>query len=636
MKKLAAILFVCLTANSFSQTNIPPQFSELKGMEDQLGNTHLFYRIYTAGSGSMGYYYSNSIWRLEPFTGINTFFLGDGGFADQFDQVNDLEFWGNDFERYTYAGTHIYIEPFPEVHRYDQLNPIFAPQIWGVSRNIELSKQDTNLIMFSVDNGFNYKSTDWGNNWDSVSIGFEILSLSPFNDKILFANQVISLLKSTDGGNTFFTVDTGKIYSPNFIYDNDVLHIYALSNRFGSHLIVSNNKGEPFSWQTKYSSDSEIFISIDESTSGTIYLADKKNIFISTNYGNNFSLYKTLDRKIVGIYKKSNSNKLYAVTKYKIYEITPDTVQMIKSLPIPQEILNFYPLAIGNKWIYNTWGWWWDGTYHSYSGITSREVVGDSIMPNGKFYYKLNDPTTMNYPFILFERIDTTSGKVFRYDNTLGLPDDEYLIEDLFAEVGDSIWSSRHQYQDYAPFICIDERPYNFWGIQGVRKIFTIYDLTGFTYSLAQGIGVDSMYSSFDFGENFTTLKGCIIDGIVYGDTTTVGIEDEETPMATEFRLEQNYPNPFNPNTVISYQLPVISNVTLKVYDILGNEIATLVNEEKPAGTYEVEFNSHSGLSGIRDLPSGIYFYQLLVSAGRSPDGKAGSFIQTKKMVLLK
>ncbi|MCC7095312.1 MAG: T9SS type A sorting domain-containing protein [Ignavibacteriaceae bacterium] len=144
------------------------------------------------------------------------------------------------------------------------------------------------------------------------------------------------------------------------------------------------------------------------------------------------------------------------------------------------------------------------------------------------------------------------------------------------------------------------------------------------------------MYSSFDFGENFTTLKGCIIDGIVYGDTTTVGIEDEETPMATEFRLEQNYPNPFNPNTVISYQLPVISNVTLKVYDILGNEIATLVNEEKPAGTYEVEFNSHSGLSGIRDLPSGIYFYQLLVSAGRSPDGKAGSFVQTKKMVLLK
>ncbi|MCW8810932.1 MAG: T9SS type A sorting domain-containing protein, partial [Ignavibacteriaceae bacterium] len=64
--------------------------------------------------------------------------------------------------------------------------------------------------------------------------------------------------------------------------------------------------------------------------------------------------------------------------------------------------------------------------------------------------------------------------------------------------------------------------------------------------------------------------------------------------------------------------------VTLKVYDILGREIATLVNEEKPAGEYEVEFNSHSG--EVRNLPSGIYFYQL----------QAGDFISTKKMILLK
>jgi hypothetical protein len=70
---------------------------------------------------------------------------------------------------------------------------------------------------------------------------------------------------------------------------------------------------------------------------------------------------------------------------------------------------------------------------------------------------------------------------------------------------------------------------------------------------------------------------------------------------------------------VISYQLPVIGFVTLKVYDILGREVATLVNEEKPAGEYEVEFNGSA-------LPSGIYFYQL----------NAGAFVQTKKMVLIK
>jgi hypothetical protein len=70
---------------------------------------------------------------------------------------------------------------------------------------------------------------------------------------------------------------------------------------------------------------------------------------------------------------------------------------------------------------------------------------------------------------------------------------------------------------------------------------------------------------------------------------------------------------------VISYRLPVIGFVTLKVYDILGREVATLVNEEKPAGEYEVEFNGSN-------LPSGIYFYQL----------KAGSYVETRKMVLLK
>jgi hypothetical protein len=104
-----------------------------------------------------------------------------------------------------------------------------------------------------------------------------------------------------------------------------------------------------------------------------------------------------------------------------------------------------------------------------------------------------------------------------------------------------------------------------------------------------------------------------------------VGIEDEKT-LPTEFALAQNFPNPFNPSTKISWQTPVGSWQTLKVYDVLGNEIATLVDEYKPAGRYEIELNSHSGLSGIKDLPSGVYFYQL----------KAGEFINTKKMILLK
>ncbi len=94
--------------------------------------------------------------------------------------------------------------------------------------------------------------------------------------------------------------------------------------------------------------------------------------------------------------------------------------------------------------------------------------------------------------------------------------------------------------------------------------------------------------------------------------------------------LNQNYPNPFNPGTVISYQLPVSSKVTLKVYDILGNEIETLVNQEEETGFHSVNFNA-AGLS------SGIYFYRLnAVPAGQAETNAGEVFSETKSMVLVK
>jgi len=113
----------------------------------------------------------------------------------------------------------------------------------------------------------------------------------------------------------------------------------------------------------------------------------------------------------------------------------------------------------------------------------------------------------------------------------------------------------------------------------------------------------------------------CETLGLVWSFTTMdnpnhVDFEDE-TPKP--FLVQHNFPNPFNPATTIIYQLPEFSFVTLKVYDVLGNEVATLVNEEKPAGKYGVEFHGAG-------LPRGIYFYQL----------RTGSYVETKKMVLLK
>ena len=94
---------------------------------------------------------------------------------------------------------------------------------------------------------------------------------------------------------------------------------------------------------------------------------------------------------------------------------------------------------------------------------------------------------------------------------------------------------------------------------------------------------------------------------------------EDEIQQISEFRLNQNYPNPFNPTTTISFTIAATSDVALKVFNVLGKEVATVVNEMKSAGNYSIIFNS-SGLS------SGVYFYQL----------KADNIVLTKKFVLMK
>ncbi|OGU67975.1 MAG: hypothetical protein A2499_13890 [Stygiobacter sp. RIFOXYC12_FULL_38_8] len=104
--------------------------------------------------------------------------------------------------------------------------------------------------------------------------------------------------------------------------------------------------------------------------------------------------------------------------------------------------------------------------------------------------------------------------------------------------------------------------------------------------------------------------------------TTSVNESSPEVPA--DFDLSQNYPNPFNPETTISYKVQAASNVSLKVYDILGNEVATLVDEFKQPGNYKVMFNVKTPY--MASLPSGVYFYTL----------KAESFSETKRMLLIK
>jgi len=244
--------------------------------------------------------------------------------------------------------------------------------------------------------------------------------------------------------------------------------------------------------------------------------------------------------------------------------------------------------------------------------------------------------------------IDTTddngyilTGTIYYNDSTSYNSSDMLLIR--INEFGDTLWTKYYggNRGDDGNFV-VTNRNYNYLVVG--KKIDWLYDLNLWIveFSSSGEIIWSKTYGSSSTDEwayyvQETSDKGYVVIAKLYlnngdiwviktdslGNTTIpVGV-DEDTRKSFEISLTQNYPNPFNPNTTIKYQIPENSFITLKVYDVLGNEIETLVNEEKPAGSYEVEFQS---AVGGRQLASGIYFFKL----------QAGNFIETKKMVLLK
>jgi probable HAF family extracellular repeat protein len=151
-------------------------------------------------------------------------------------------------------------------------------------------------------------------------------------------------------------------------------------------------------------------------------------------------------------------------------------------------------------------------------------------------------------------------------------------------------------------------------GLESLNQVYASLLTPGSDLYIALGISADEQFIVGQ-GTNGTTSQD---EGYLLA-VNGVNSVDKLADQPEGFALAQNYPNPFNPTTKIRYSVPQSSNVMIKVFDILGNEIETLVNEEKPVGTYEITWNAES-------LPSGIYFYRL----------SAGEFVETRKMILMK
>jgi hypothetical protein len=152
------------------------------------------------------------------------------------------------------------------------------------------------------------------------------------------------------------------------------------------------------------------------------------------------------------------------------------------------------------------------------------------------------------------------------------------------------------------------------WSLNGLAICDTINKQMNPMIVSNGNLGAIIVWQDYRSGNNFDIyMNGFDTTGII----TSIGNNGKVNP--TDYALLQNYPNPFNPVTVINYQLPKTSNVKLSIYNALGQEVSTLVNELQNAGDYKVEWNASA-------YPSGVYFYHL----------EAGSFVSNKKMMLIK
>jgi hypothetical protein len=195
---------------------------------------------------------------------------------------------------------------------------------------------------------------------------------------------------------------------------------------------------------------------------------------------------------------------------------------------------------------------------------------------------------------------------------------------DLLIEKGKEYTVSFDAYADaprtISALVGMNSSPWTVYSGNNIKSITTSKQT--YTYSFVMNSTTDNQARlGFDVGGS---VHDVYFDNIYL--TQSVTSVSAEFSQNYTFTLEQNYPNPFNPTTKISWQSPISSRQILKVFDVLGNEVATIVNEEMEAGYHSVDFNASSPALAGQALPSGVYFYQL----------RAGEYTAVKKMLLIK
>ncbi len=425
-----------------------------------------------------------------------------------------------------------------------------------------------------------FRSKNDGNNWEEITTGlspsfFSAMSFTENKDGTLFVGSQDGVYSSTDNGTNWNRV---KINDEPFV-------VFSIINFDENTLIVA--------------------------ALSSLGIAEKNGIFISTDSGRNWTKINTglINNDIRSLAIDSNGN-LFGGT-------TGDGVWLMKNVSKPTKpILSFpencsvslsvdlelewtiiqnaehYQILVSKDSLFNI-------ITVNDSNLTINSIVLTGLNKGTKYFWKVRATNVIG---------QSSWSDTWNFTTTSEVPVELKIFEcKLEKNIINLFWTTSTEVNNKG-FVIEKRIDSNNWEIVG------FVNGNGTTTEPKNYIFTDDKILSK--GEYYYRLKQIDYDG-TYTYSGEIFIEVNLLPL--EYKVYQNYPNPFNPLTTIKYDLPEKNTVILKVLDILGTELTTLVNEQKQAGNYEVTFDGSN-------LPSGIYFYHL----------QAGKFSETKKLLLIK
>src|SRR3989339_163731 len=511
-----------------------------------------------------------------------------------------------------------------------------------------------------------YRSEDYGDTWQKLSIPDSVRTISTSNifitdDNKIFVGSITGIYKSEDDGKTWNTTGFPSEGCWRMILNNNKIFAISLWGKLWRSIDYGYN------WDILYDTSGIDVSCIGINDSGEIYIGTSNGLLLSADDGQTWEQILNVNITIPAlcITFDWNGNPIIG-TENGVYRSTDNGDSWFISglqgrtvISLSRSPKGYVFSVTSDSGLYRSndtaksWSKAGLGTIVSSPGIISIDSSGNIFYAIWNTIYKSTDDgeswdKVFNYSFLSVSGIS-----ISKIQNIYAVIDSVGIFRSTDGGVN---WSEA---SNGIPekFVCniVNSGDYLFapnWGVSRTTEDEINWHLVGLRDVTVENLSVDSkgniyayvtisgsyikkIYLSTDYGESWSIIDSTYSDdkviflGINDNDyifavtkngmilrsfNSITSVFDNKNFVLSTFILQQNYPNPFNPSTKISWQSPVSSWQTLKVYDVLGNEIATLVDEFKSAGSYEVEFSAKGGLA------SGFYFYQL----------KAGSFVQNK------